>query len=194
MSHVMNTPYYFSNTFNFDYHRIMGKVCYDVDMDHIVTTGGSMENGAWAEIAYLDNEPEAIAIMDWKYPGESTLKDTYHGFRSQRNMAKKLDVHFFTVITYLDENFPIKSYYVIPCNEKAIRFCKGWKYNPKGQWLSLRGFSQFLHNIRGKYWSPKEEINPENLKFLKIPRLTLGELSNEVKEYDLPKIEFSWLK
>lgn len=156
-----------------------------MDIDNIELEKGSVEN-MYVELGLQYGEPEAVAFVDFKMPGKS-LSDKYFTIRGQINMATKLGIPFFFIITYLDDRYPVKMYYIIPINKIARK-----KYKDGG-WLSLRRYSQFQHHLRGEVWNPKETLNQQNVQKINLDYKTLGDLPADEMEYPLPIMEFSWM-
>lgn len=180
MATTKNTPYNNYNIAN-DYHRVQGSICYEMDIDVI-------------EFTYINGKPIPIAIVDWKYPGKC-LSDNFTCSQQQIAVADLLNVPLFFAITYLDDNFPVKMYYLIPINDIAHRFFFSNNVNQNGVWLTVLGYSRFLHKLRNKTWNGNEIINEKNLAAIGFSTpMKLKDLPNKYKEYELPKLDFSWMR
>lgn len=182
MSHTVNTTYKCNEEAS-TFHRITGKKCYGVDVDML-------------ECKYQEgsSEPVPVAVTDYKYPGKS-LSDTHSSFGAYLMLSKRLDIPFFIIITYLDLNFTTKCYYVIPADQRAKKYFVRCKLNQQGAWLGLKDFSKFLHALRSQPWNGEEVVDADNLVACHLEAGTkLKELPNEIRQYPLPKLEFSWLK
>lgn len=152
--------------------------------------------GINTEYTYDYGRLRTVAIIDWKYPGQS-LSDKYSAIKQQINLSDnelKVPVPFFIVVYYLDEQHPVKCYYVIPANKTARSLFDQYGFSHAGKWFSLKHFSIFQHKIRQKVWDKNEPINNDNLQKIGMERgMTLGDLSSEILEYKLPLMDFSWL-
>lgn len=189
MSHVQNTQYS-GNPHASTYHRILGKNIYATDIDQIECTNGTIQE-MYIEYKFDQNRPKSVAWIDFKNPGLK-LSDKFTTCMIQSDDATRLNIPFFYVITYLDDRYPVKMYYVIPINTIA-RDLFGNK--EIGYWLSLKDFSKFQHSLRGIKWNGNETIDNQNLSKCHLPHnLKLNQLSSEVVKYQLPALDFSWQK
>lgn len=180
-----------------EYHRILGKYCYYLDIDQIEMRDNSM-NEIMKEFDYDDNDKmRTVAMIDWKYPGQS-LSDKIPAIKYQIHTSEneyKVPIPFFIIITYLDNNYPIKSYYVIPSNIIARNYFNKANLSINGVWMSLKRFSKFQHALRGRNWNGNERLINANTKAVGLKDdMMLKELSNEYCEYKLPKLDFSWME
>ena len=188
MSHNKNTEYR-GHDLASDYHRICGKCCYLADIDHTISPESEVDN-MYYEFDFKNNKPTPIALIDFKMPGEY-LSDKFCAIQLQINIADKLEIPFFFIVSYLLEEHEVKCYYIIPINEIARNKWKGAK---PGQFCSLKQYSQFQHKLRGKTWNKDELIDNRNLALVGLPEnMKLGDLSNEIKHYKLPRMEFGFL-
>lgn len=176
MSRVQSTNYK-ENKEASAYQRITGKQCYGADADMIYYT-------------YQDGQVKFSAICDYKYPGK-TLSDTYSPMQMQIALADQLKIPFLAIITFLDDSYPTKCYYIVPYNDYAKRYFAKCELNTAGDWFSLRAFSKLQHALRGKVWDKSETISSVNLGAVGLPAgTTLGQLSNAVDTtYHLPEIK-----
>lgn len=204
MAKISNTDYK-ENEWASKYHRILGRACYYSDIDQVDANEGSLSSMC-VEYTYVDNKITPVSFTDWKYPNEGHISDRYSGIQLQITMADGLKIPFFIVVTYLDEKFPVKMYYVIPANQYANKYFTKCELPTQGAWMSLRKFSKFQHGLRGKPWNAEEEIrgkrkfdgtydNEKSLIDVGLPVTTkLKDLSSQVQHYPLPQLQLSWLK
>lgn len=186
MSHTQNTPYS-ANDLASKYHRVLGRCCYYADIDCVNSKEGSEDNMC-IDFTYDKDGPKVTHIIDWKYPGES-ISTKYAGIQIQKHIADTLKVPFFIAITYLGDEHPVKTFYVIPANAMALAYFERCKLLPGGAYFSLKTMSKFQHALRNKKWNPEEEIHPANLAAVNLPEgTTLRQLPSDIKPYDLPKI------
>lgn len=184
MSTVANTPYKDNNLAS-DYHRISGKYCYVTDIDLMPSGRKDNVDNMFFEYTYLNSKIEPIACIDFKMPGKG-LSDKWSAIQAQIAISDKLEVPFFFAITYLDERYPVKCYYIIPINSLARS-----SYSPG--WYSLKQYSKFQHKLRKLAWKATEAIDDRNLVAVQLaPGLTLGDLPDQVTAYPLPVFDFSW--
>ncbi len=177
MSHQANTPYKVNPEAS-DYHRVLGKKAYGSDIDMFEYTYNQ------------DGTIKPIALFDYKYPGKQ-LGDNYSPIQLRITIADKLNLPFFVAVTYLDDKYPVKMYYIIPINNNAKNYFKRCELSSDGHWFSLRAFSKLQHALRGHKWNPEEEINDKNGEACGLPVFAkLKDLSNEVKQYPLPLLDF----
>ena len=176
MARHRNTPYD-TNVAASDHHRVLGSHIYGADLDML-------------EYKYLSNGTIVpAAIIDWKYPGDK-LGMKYSAIQLQRAVADKLEVPFFMAITYLSDTYPVKCYYVIPCNTLSIKYFYKCVKPINGCWCSLQGFSKLQHALRSQIWNPDEVIDEKNLVAVGLPVGTkLKELPRKIKHYPLPMME-----
>lgn len=203
MSTQSNTKYINWADGTKEYHRIMGQCCYFLDNDCIELTDGYV-NTIWREV---NADMTTAAIIDYKYPlnkyGKPVLisnkKGMYNSFALRQQAWScdneyKIPKPFFIVVTYLDDNFPIKNFYVIPANNKAISMWNRGNVPMPGKFMSLRGYSRFMHIIRNKVWNGEELIDDKNLKIVGLSGpMKLKDLDNSIGSYNIPELDFDWL-
>lgn len=177
-----------------DWHRILGGCCYYGDIDQTETENG-FEEEQMKEYTYDSGKPRTVAMIDWKYPGKS-LSDKHPSIQYQiftSEQEYKIPIPFFMVVYYLDEQFPVKMYFVIPANIPARTIFDRCELSDQGKWMSVRTFSKFQHLLRDKPWNGDEQIKNVNLGKIGLPdNMKLKDLSSKVKEYNLPYRDFSW--
>jgi hypothetical protein len=194
MSITSNTKFK-NNELASDYHRILGKCLYYLDSDQTELEERSAE-ATMKEFTYENGHPRTVALIDFKYPGNS-LSDKYASIQYQiynSEQEYKVPVPFFMTLYYLDLDHDVKMYYVIPANVPARKYFDKCELPAIGAWMSVKKFSKFLHAIRGKTWNGEESINDTNLFKVNLPAGTkLKNLSSKIKEYKLPYFDFSWI-
>lgn len=176
-----------------NWHRILGKCCYYLDNDQTELEDGTV-SATMKEFTYKDGHPETVALIDFKYPGKS-LSDKYPAIQYQIYNSEheyKVPVPFFIVLYYLDVQYPIKMYYVIPANIPARSYFDRCELSDKGTWMSIKMFSKFQHALRNKTWNGEELLKDANLSAIGLNGTKLKDLSNIVMKYDLPYLDFSW--
>jgi len=184
-----NTPYK-ENGEASCWHRVLGICCICSDEDCVEALDGSIPMFIEGTFKYGEPDPVPVAMFDWKYPGKS-LSDKYVAIRLQRGTANQLKIPFFFAITYLDDNFPIKCYYVIPINQFAKDKFALWTYPIEGKFLSIKQFSKIQHTLRKKIWDGDEVIEPANLLAVGLtPPMCLKDLPDQTYPYTLPIMDF----
>ena len=122
----------------------------------------------------MDGSVVFNAIIENKFGMVEEINLQESSIKMLQALADKLSVPFLLCITYVDPNhFKIPMYYVLPLNQLAT------DYNTVG-WLTVKQFSYFLHTIR--------DIKFNYLEWIPATQSTLGELSNDYMEYNLPII------
>ncbi len=187
MSRQSNTDFK-ANESASDYHRILGKCCYYSDLDMTEADSGS-EEAMCISYTYDNKNIKPVAIIDWKYPGKS-LSDKYSAVQLRLTIANSLNIPMFFCITYLDEQYPIKCFYVIPINLNAKHYFRRCGLVWQGEWMSVKTFSKFQHGLRNKTWNGEEEIDPKNAAACGLSVGKLKDLPNQLTKYELPQMEF----
>ena len=187
-------------------HRILGQKIYNVDFDYLAHSDGATDN-LFSELTYVNNIPTTVAIIDYKYPGPAILKtglsDTAKWANSIRYLIHfsenelKVPKPFFTVITYMDGDYGIPMFFVIPMNKPAFSY---WMKNDlpmSGEWMTVRRYSKFQHALRCLKWNPNETLDADNVASCNLPPnfiTCLGELPNDPVTYQLVPLHYSWLQ
>ena len=175
MSHVRNTKYSF-NLGN-DYKRLMGRKNYGIDIDMI-------------EYKYVNNKVEFVAIIDWKHNSAQRISDKYSAAAVYKQLAADYNIPFFFNITFLDDQYETKMFFVIPINNKAQTIFAQYNKDLGGEWMTLKGYSKFLTHLRGDTWNGSEKIDERNCVNLGSPIFkTLNDLPDVKIMYKLPRIE-----
>jgi hypothetical protein len=177
---------------------VTGRYNYGSDIDLSITSEDSVE-----EIFEEANELfDTVCIIDAKRQTKGQLQkvsNRWYAMKYQIKRANKEQIPFFSICTYLDPSWNGEySYYLIPNNKYARQLLeKHAPTTPNGIWLSLQGFSQFLHFLRGKKWNPNEPIKLQD-RWNKIVQLSdiseetgyrLKDLPNTIYHHPLPEIE-----
>lgn len=194
------------------YHYIMGKCCAMTDNDLTLTTEGILEESTM-EYLRTNNNRKPVALIDYKYIDQKNVGKQYFGdvldngkpieaIHAQAEIADyeyKEPLPFFVALTYLDWDIP--QYYIIPVNIAAKSMFNSYSFNLDGKWLSVKTFSQFLHNLRKLPWNPNETIKLKDVNKLNehtpynVSATTLGTLSNKInKNYMLPMLNYTTYK
>lgn len=187
MSKIANTLYKDNNLAS-DFHRVSGKYSYVTDIDLIPSGESENTDNMFFEYKYENGNVEPVACIDFKMPGKS-LSDKYSAIKAQISISNKLNVPFFFAVTYLDERYPTKCYYIIPINEIARN---NLKIKGVGAWCSLKEYSKFQHKLRNITWNGNEPIEPKNAEVVGLSCKTLADLPNTKQKYELPNLDFSW--
>ena len=178
---------YSGNELASQYQRILGDCCYYSDLDCIASEDGSKEDMT-VSYTYKDNKPKPVFIIDWKHPKDIVHLE-YSAIKLQSVMADTCKIPFFIGVTYLDEQHPVKCYYIYPENSFAKNYFNKCNLLPGGAWFSLRSFSKFQHALRNKQWNPNQAITKANSIVVGLDAKTLGELPNKCQTYTLPRFQ-----
>ena len=102
-------------------HRDLGQKLYCTDVDCI-------------EYRFENGKRKAVAIIDYKNPVNSTKLDlTGETILFQRDLADQLNVPFFVVYTYLEEEFyDTNMMYLLPINDIAKKMFVDWNIETPG--------------------------------------------------------------
>lgn len=121
------------------------------------------------EYVYIDGVLILVAMVDYKHKGES-LSTRHSAIQCQALIARKLALPFFFTITYLDPaEYDVPMYYVIPVNQMATSKIT----QIEGQWMTVRQYALWLHEIRG-IRVPEKDVE------------IIDKLPNTFKRYQLP--------
>lgn len=177
------------------YQRILGSHCYTIDADEL----GFGQGGKGGKFMGFTSDSKVRFAIDYKRINLATvheriISDDYWTMKAQARLwdcQVKEPVPFFTVLTYLSEEYPDKMYYVIPTNNAAKTFFQKYGKAIKGEWMTILKFSQFQHLLRDISWNGEEVIDPDHLGKLQLPStLKLKELPNKKAIYPLPNLRF----
>lgn len=138
-------------------HRKLGDPLYGHDIDMLDYT--------------FDRNDKIVfsAITDYKYPSKKTIWSGHKCFAFYTAVAKQFAIPFFIILTYIGpEHKHGKMFYIIPGNQLALNYVQ-----KDGKWFSVKGYSKFLHNIRGVEFD-------ETMK-----------LSDKFVSYSLPNIQIT---
>ena len=174
---------------------VLGKCLYASDIDISLTGGGIVDNEILEE---FDGDFNTICLIDAKRQVKGNIQMiTNKPFAMQYQICKanRQEICFFSVCTYLDPSWEGEySYYLHPNNKYARELLESNRPDsPEGVYLSLRGYSKFLHSLRGKKWNPNEPILlkdrwNQNVKLSNAETYCLKDLPSTIYKHPLPKI------
>lgn len=182
------------------WHRALGRACFASDIDSFEMTSMNTED-SFMEFKIDLNNYECVAFFDYKMILSNPEKpqrfsDDYAPIRAQGKIADlqfKTPVPFFLALTFLDESYPDKMYYIIPINTSAKKFFKKYNISIKGNWQTTLQFSQFQHLLRKIKWNPEEIINERICDTINLPQGSkLKNLPNTKIKYNLPQLSFNY--
>lgn len=178
-------------------HRTYGPEIYVADCDMKYTTHGIVE-GKMIEYSFIDNEPQSIAHIDYKHPGDckSLLSDRPSTIRVQIGDANKIGIPFFICVYYLEPKIhDIPMYYPIPCNvlARSIFSRHGWSLG--GEWMTEYHYVRFHHILHKIPFDGEIKIDEDALAINGMCRgMKLKDHCKTKKIYKLPPMDFSWLQ
>lgn len=176
--------------------RCLGARLYTIDGDEQGLDQGTLEG----QFMGFTGRKEMKFAIDYKHISlqdveSQSFSDSYWTMQAQAyfyDCQVKKPVPFFTVLTYLSEEYENKMYFVIPSNNAAKLAFQHYNKHKNGQWMTLLQFSQFQHLLRGITWNGEEIIDTRNLIAAKLPNnLKLKELPNKQVIYPLPQLNFN---
>jgi hypothetical protein len=178
------------------YHRITGKKNYFFDFDNMGTSSGDIS--FYMGVNMPDFAPKYF--LDFKRQNNAIEQNTqsvstkWFAMQGQIAHANFCKAPFLIVLTYLSDEYAVKSYFIIPANSYAKDFFKQYNLSEEGIWRSLKGFSKLLHTIKGNKFDPTEEIPFKDrwndfVKVSNADKFTLGDLPSDYIQYPLPHIE-----
>jgi hypothetical protein len=153
---------YSSDEHYLNFHRLLGKKTYALDLDLI-------------EYKYKNGKIEPVAAFEIKHGNLSVPIFTCPSLEiANYLMVEGKRIPTFLVVSFCEVAlFPVPMFYVVPVNDEAKEILH------KEYWFSAKNFSIFQHTLRGVSWDGEEEYKGQKLK----------DLSDENVKYALPVIK-----
>ena len=153
-----------------DYLRHMGQMLYTSDIDSIVYT-------------YKEGKLDNCALIDYKH-GSAELGGSFpSAIQAQLALADSAGLPFFFAYYWLLPDFPVPMFFLRAGNDLAIEklhaFEKTHSLIHVGRWFSAYDYSRFQYYLRDMKFYNTTKLSKDEV-------LTVGSLSREYHEYELP--------
>jgi hypothetical protein len=133
---------------------------------------GSRLNATDLDLVEADANHNAVGLCEYKHANSKTIDLSAAQHLALRNLADRAKIGYFVIIYYLaadpqltDFNLLGDQALVIPANKMALKIMKG-----KNKMMSKRGFSIFLHKMRGLEPSESEMAHLTAHVTLDVPK------------------------